>query len=371
MRATFHLGKIAGVDVGIHYSMFAMVALVSWSLADGFLPQRYPGWSTQAYWGTGVLSALLLFTSVLVHELAHSVVARLRNFPVEGITLFILGGVTNMTADARRPMDELAISIVGPLTSLAVAAAFWTALLTSSANDSPARFVVWYLAFINLVVAVFNMLPAFPLDGGRVLRSIVWAVTGSVEKATRVATRGGQIAGLVLIGVGVLEILTGYFLGVMTAIVGWFLFSAATSSRRDTSVQADFAGARVRDVMDTGPASITADVTLAEAVFGHFLRFGAASLPVLDEGRVVGIITLADVRGVPRERWDYMTVRDKMTRAPLWSVGPDDDVLYAMTLLGEHSVHQVPVVDGGRLVGMLSRAHVVRYIHARRQQTVE
>ena len=370
MRATIRLGKIAGIDVGIHYSMFAMVALVSWSLADGFLPDRYPGWSTQAYWGTGVLSGLLLFTSVLVHELAHSVVARMRDLPVEGITLFILGGVTNMTADARRPMDEFAISIVGPLTSFAIAAAFWTALLTSSANDSPARFVLWYLAFINLIVAVFNMLPAFPLDGGRVLRSIVWAVTGSVEKATRVATRGGQIAGLVLIGVGVLEVLTGYFLGVMTAIVGWFLFSAATSSRRDTSMQADFAGATVRDVMDTSPASIEPTITLSEAVFGHFLRSGAGSLPVLDEDRVVGIIALADIRDVPRERRGYVTVGDQMTRAPLWSVDPDHDLLHAMTLLGEHSVHQVPVLDGGRLVGMLSRAHIIRHIHARRQQGV-
>ena len=167
MKASIRLGKIAGVDIGIHYSWFAVLVLVSWSLAEGFLPNRYPGWSTGVYWATGFFAALLLFVSVLVHELAHSLVARARGVPVEGITLFLLGGVSNLRADARRAVDEFVISVVGPLTSFVLAGIFWAGAVALRHSETPAAAVVWYLALINLILALFNLLPAFPLDGGR------------------------------------------------------------------------------------------------------------------------------------------------------------------------------------------------------------
>ena len=213
MKSSIRLGKIAGVDVGIHYSWFAVLALVSWSLSRGLLPEHFPGWSGHAYWATGVLAALALFASVLVHELAHSLVAKARGFPVEGITLFLLGGVSNLKAESRHPRDELVISAVGPLTSLGLAAFFGLALALLRDSDastassvwfltmvdlanSPLAAVVWYVALVNLLLAGFNLLPAFPLDGGRVLRSVVWGFTGSLSRATGVAARGGQIVAI-------------------------------------------------------------------------------------------------------------------------------------------------------------------------------
>lgn len=253
LRASISLGKIAGVDVGIHYSMFALLGLVSWSLAVGFLPDHFRGWQTGVYWATGAVSALLLFASVLVHELAHSLLAVARGFPVHGITLFVLGGVSNLRAESRRPGDEFAISLIGPVTSLTLSAAFGLAMLGFLSgprtgvelwfitlvhlDNSAGAAIVWYLALINLLLAVFNLLPAFPLDGGRLLRSALWALSGSFSIATRVATRGGQITGLGMMGLGVLVVLQANFLGgLWFSLIGWFLLSAATGSRRDLEV---------------------------------------------------------------------------------------------------------------------------------------
>ena len=365
MKASITLGKIAGIEIGLHYSWFAILALVTWSLATGFLPDRYPGWAPGTYWATGLVAPLLLFGSVLLHELAHSLVAQARGIPVHGITLFLLGGVSNLQADARRPRDEFAIAIVGPLASLGIAAVLWTVLLVSTDTRTPVMAVVWYLAFLNFILAVFNLLPAFPLDGGRVLRSIVWAITGNLSKATSIAALGGQAVGFILMGVGVLDILYGGFSGVLYVILGWFLLSAATISKRETVANAGYEGVRVRDVMETAPVTIGPDIPLSEAVFDYFLRHGTGAMPVCSGDTLLGIITLSDVKGVPRDVWSGVSVRDEMTPLPLWHVGPEDVLLRAMTLLGEHSINQVPVMSGDRLVGLLRRAHIIRFMHSR------
>ena len=385
MKASIHLGKIAGVDVGIHYSWFAVLALVTWSLSDGFLPQHFRGWAAAVYWGTGIAAALLLFASVLFHELAHSLVAKARGFPVRGITLFLLGGVSNLTAESRRARDEFVISAVGPLSSLALAAAFGIAtyafqdgrardaadlwlLTTVSVSNTPLAAVVWYLALVNLLLAAFNLLPAFPLDGGRVLRSVIWATTGSLSRATSIAARGGQVVGILLMGLGALQAFQGNFLGgLWYAFVGWFLHGAATSSRRAVTAEAEFEGIRVIDVMDRQPATIGPEASIPEAVYEHFMRPGVRSLAVCEGASLVGIITLADIKGVPREWWPRLTVRDRMTPMPLRQVEPGDRLFHAFDLLGQHSIHQAPVLEGDRLVGMLSRAHIIRYLHARKE----
>ena len=384
MRPSLRLGKIAGVEIGVHYSWFAVLALVSWSLADGLLPEYFPGWAVGTYWVTGILAAFMLFGSVLVHELAHSLVAQARGFTVEGITLFFLGGASNVKADAKQARDEFFIAIVGPLTSLVLSGIFGIGLLvfmTSDVRDAasvwylamfdlgntPAAAVVWYLAFINLLLAAFNLLPAFPLDGGRVLRSIIWATTGSHSKATRVAAFGGQAFGIALMGLGAFQFLVGNFLGgLWFALIGWFLHSSASSGRRGVVLESAVNGASVRDVLDANPITIDPDVPLSDAVYDYFLQRGARALPVCEGDILVGIITLTDVRSVPQDRWDIVMVKDEMTPAPLWQVSPDDDLLHAMALLGEHSIHQAPVLEGDRLVGLLSRAHIIKYFHRRR-----
>ena len=214
------------------------MALVSWSLADGFLPDRYPGWAAVTYWATAVSAALLMFASLLVHELAHSLVARARGLSVEGITLFLLGAVSNLRTEPGRAKDEFLVSIVGPLASLALAAGFGLGALAFGAGGRPADATLWYLALGNLLLAGFNLLPAYPLDGGRMLRSVVWAVTGSVSTATRLATRGSQTIGVAMIALGVFAVFAGYILGgLWLAFVGWFLLTAATGGQRETELK--------------------------------------------------------------------------------------------------------------------------------------
>ena len=240
MKSTIRLGKVFGVPIGLHYSWFLVLAFFSWSLGNSFLPSRYPGWADTTYWTTGFVTALLLFVSVLLHELAHSLVARARGFPVEGITLFLLGGVTQLGAEARRARDEFVIAVVGPLTSLLIFAVLLGVDQAIQARATPTAAVVFWLWRINLVLALFNLLPAFPMDGGRLLHSVVWGATGSMARATRVASRGGQFVGLLLIALGLFEGLRGSWpAGTWFALIGLFIFSMASRSRRDIGAADD------------------------------------------------------------------------------------------------------------------------------------
>ncbi len=369
MKASVRLGKIAGVEIGLHYSWFLVFVLVSWSLAVSFLPDRYPGWSAPTYWATGAVSALLLFVSVLTHEMSHSLVARARGFPVSGITLFILGGVSNLKADARKASDEFAIAIVGPLTSFALAGLLWLVSLALGDGNSPIHATLFYLVLMNALLGAFNMLPAFPLDGGRVLRSIIWAVTGSHLRATRIATFGGQVVGVGMMALGVVQVVwTGNFVGgVWLAFLGWFLQSAAGRSQAETAVESSVSGVRVRDVMDGDPPTIDPGSTIREAVFGRLLRHGARALPVCDGEMVVGLLSLTDVKRLSQDLWSARIVRSEMTAMPLITVGPDHDLAQAMDLLAQNSVHQLPVIEDGRLVGLLSRSHVIQYLYSMKE----
>ena len=380
MRSTIRLGKIAGVDIGIHYSWFVVLVLVTWTLAELWFPYEYPGWTGPTYWATGLVASLLLFVSVLVHELAHSVVAKARGLRVEGITLFILGGVANLKGEARDARDEFAISAVGPLASVLLSGLFWLVHQVIPGENTPVAAVVVWLSSVNIWVAIFNMLPGFPLDGGRVLLAVVWGVTGSRSRATRVATLGGQIVGLLLITLGVTMALVGVppvfarnpVSGVWIGVIGWFLHNVASRSRADLAVQTGMQGILVRDVMRREPDTVTPDATVYGAVFEYFLhREGLGTLPVCEGDRLVGILTLSDVKKVPRERWEATTVREAMTPMPLKSVRPDDELSRVLELLGEHSINQAPVVESGQLVGLLTRADIIRLLHSHRELGVE
>ncbi len=235
MQGTFKVGDIAGIEIRLHYTWLLALLLIAWSLASGYFPMA--GESRVADWVLGIVAAFLLFVSVLLHELGHSLVATRRGIRVDSITLFIFGGVSNITREPTTARDEFLIAVVGPLTSLALAGLFWTlGLLFPSA--SPATAVVGYLASANLLLGLFNIVPGFPLDGGRVLRSIVWAVTGDMVRATRIATYVGQAVAFVLIGWGVLRVVAGDFAGgVWIGFVGWFLNSGAEASRQYVTLQ--------------------------------------------------------------------------------------------------------------------------------------
>ena len=373
MKSTFRVWKIAGIEVGVHYSWFAVLALFSWVLSDQVLPSdpEYAGWSTTRYWATGIIVTLLLFVMVLMHELAHSLVARARGFHVEGITLFILGGVSTLRAEVRGPKDEFVISAVGPMTSLVLAGLFWLGLQAIPDRTTSVAAVVWYMWVVNLALAIFNLLPAFPLDGGQVLRSAVWGVTGSLTKATRVASGGGRIMAVLLIAVGVFAIFRGTpWFGVWMGVIGWFLYSAATSSLRDLELQSSLRSILVMDVMVRKPETIYPEVTIGDVVFEHFLQNGNRALPVTEGDTLIGIFTLTDAKKVPQYRWSDVRVKDAMTPAPLWSLRPDDQLSHALELLAEHSLNQAPVVEEGRMMGLLTRAGIIEHLHSRQELRV-
>ena len=367
MKASFKLTRIAGIDIGVHYTWLFAFALITWSLASGLFPDSYPRWSTFTYWGTGILSSLLLFLSVLLHELAHSLLALARGIPVHGITLFIFGGVSNFGAEAPRARDEFTIAFVGPLTSLVLAGVFWTLFEVFGNGDGPLAAILWYLALVNALLGIFNLLPGFPLDGGRVLRSVIWGATGRFAGATRIATGVGQAFGLGIIALGVFQILQGNVIGgLWFAFIGWFLMRAAESSRREMEQQEQFQGVRVGQVMDSSPDTVSPETSVEEFVSRWFLQRGRRAAPVCNNDSLKGIITLTDVRGLPRHQWSSTAVADVMTRQPIYSVGPDDDINRAMRLLAEHDLNQVLVLREGHLVGLLTRADLIRYLQMRR-----
>ena len=367
MPSSIAIGRILGIRVDIHFSLFLIVAFLSWSLATGFLPDRYPNWSTATYWSTGFVCALSLFVSVLLHEFAHSLVAIRRGYKVEGITLFLLGGVSNIASESRRALDDFVISVVGPLTSLAIAVVIGVVVLVSG-GSSPAYAALEYVAIINLLLGLFNLLPAFPLDGGRVLRAAIWAVTGSFRRASGISTRSGQVVGLLLVGFGVFQVIQGHALqGIWAVLVGWFLNRAASASRSLDEVESVLDGVTVGDVMDVAPPTVGPEVTVYEAVFDHLVRGAARALMVCEGERVVGILSITDVKKIPPAYWGERSVRDVMTPAPLKSLTPKDGLDEALSLLGENGIHQAPVVVGDRLVGLLNRAHLIQHIHGMRE----
>lgn len=363
MKASLRIGRIAGIEIGIHYTWLLAVIFISWSLAVGFFPAYFPGWSTTAYWATAILAACLLFASVLVHELAHSLVALGRGLPAHGITLFIFGGVSTISAEAKRPRDEFVIAIVGPITSLVLAGIFWGLLQIAGGGNAPVSAILSYLALINVSLAGFNLLPGFPLDGGRVLRSILWGRTGSLERATRIASFTGQVFGWLLIGYGVFQVLHGNFLsGLWIAFIGWFLNSAADASRQEVMLQRLVGDVPVAQIMEPNPDTVAPDTSVKEVVEEHLLRRGRRALPVGQGDRLLGIVTLTDIKRLPQQEWPKTPVSQIMTSSPLYSVGPEDNVNTAMGVLAEQDVNQVLVLQDGRLLGLLSRSNIIRYL---------
>jgi Zn-dependent protease/CBS domain-containing protein len=379
MKGSLRLGRIAGIEIGIHYTWLLAFALIAWSLAAGFFPGAAPGQTLGAYWIAGVISALLLFVSVLLHELAHSLVAQARGIPVRSITLFIFGGVSNLEEEAERPAVEFAMAIVGPLTSLVLALIFWIIFQAMQPAVSLASFFriggwlpqenivaasLFYLALINALLAAFNILPGFPLDGGRVLRSILWGASGNLVRATNIAATVGRLFGWGFIGWGVFQVLfAGDWLGgLWIAFIGWFLSNAADASRQEATLKEHLTGARVKDVMYVSQESISPKTTVADVVYGIFQQRFRRAVPVCQDNRPVGIVTITDLKGLPQEKWAETPVEQIMTREPLYSVTPEDDLNAAMKLITQHDLNQVLVLSQGQCAGLLSRADIIRYL---------
>ncbi|HEX2036998.1 MAG TPA: site-2 protease family protein, partial [Chloroflexota bacterium] len=364
-RHALKLGRIAGIEVGVHYTWLVIGVLVAWSLAQGALPASYPGWGAAVYWTAGILAALALFASVLIHELAHSLVAGRLGVRVESITLFVFGGVSTIRDEPRRPRDEFLIAVVGPLASLTLAALLW---VLRGAVPLPApgsvqadllipRAVLDYLVTLNAVVGVFNLLPGFPLDGGRVLRSILWGSTHSLRRATDIASYVGQAVGFGLVFAGLGLLLSGDVLdGLWTAFIGWFLNGAAEATRRDQALEQDLSGIPVARLMDIAPPTAPPSMSVRDFVLSHALWHGRRSLLVVADGRLLvvadgrllGIVTLADAKHVPQSQWATTPLAQIMTPTPLRTAAPDSPLNVALQTMVREALNQLPVVDGDR-----------------------
>jgi Zn-dependent protease/predicted transcriptional regulator len=387
MNGTSHavrIGRIFGIDIGFDYSWLFIVFLLTWSLASTFA-HLHPDWSGVLCLGIALLAALLFFLSVVLHELAHSLVARAFGVPVRNITLFLFGGVSNIEREPPSPKAEFLTAIVGPLTSIAIgivllligtAAVHVPYEATTSASVlsrlGPGETLVLWLGPINLLVGIFNLIPGFPLDGGRVLRSILWAITGSLHDATRWASAVGQAIGWLFVFLGVAMAFGAYVpffgrglvSGLWLAFIGWFLSSAASQTWRRQLVHEILEGVTVSRLMRPVHDVVPETTDVAGFVDRWLMKSEQAAFVVYDAaGRVSGIVTMADVRGVRRDAWPDMRIAEIMTpRDRLVVASPSEDATEALEKLMRADVGQLPVLDGERLVGMLLRNDVARWI---------
>ena len=371
MRSNIKLGTIHGIEIGLHYSWFIMAALIAFSLGEHFR-QVNRNWSPAEVWIAALFTAVLFFVTLLLHELAHSLVAQARGLKVKAITLFALGGVSQIEEDAADAKTEFWVAIAGPIASLiigfgcvAIAAALgWRP--SAEPRTGPTAVLVW-LGYINVGLGLFNLIPGFPLDGGRVFRAIVWAITKNADRSTRIAARVGQVVAFLFILAGLWSFFGGAGLnGLWTAFIGWFLMDAATSSYSQVDVAAAFRGMRVSDVMSRDCAMVNRGMSLQEFVDTYVLKTGQRCFAVEDHGRFVGLITLRDVGAVPREHWESTTVREAMRPIEaLQVITPETQVLDALKLMAGNDINQLPVVADGTLQGVVSRSHLMQLLQAR------
>jgi len=362
-RHGISIGRIFGISIDLDYSWFLIVGLLTWMLAASYFPAEFTGWTTGEYWLIGFVTAVLLFASVLVHELSHSVVAQSFGIPVPRITLFLFGGVSQIATEAPTPAIEFWIAIVGPLTSLVLAAFFWE-IEPLLASVQPAFALAKYLALINLVLAIFNLIPGYPLDGGRVLRAILWRTTHNHHRATIAAGLTGRFFGFLLIFWGIWQALTGNLGGgIWTALIGWFLESAAASQLQQEGLKSLLDGHRVADAMQRNPPQIPESASVQELVQQSMLPAGSRFAFVTHNGAPEGMITLADVRATPRDAWPYTKAAQIMIPLQKMITTPPDAVLWsALEKMGRDGVSQLVVVDGNRIVGALSREDILHYL---------
>lgn len=367
-RQAISLGRILGIPIGLDYSWFLIFVLLTWTLAASYYPAEFRNWSTAQYWIVGAVTAIMLFVSVLLHELGHSVIAMRYKIPVRSITLFIFGGVAEIGAEPPSAAAEFWIAIAGPVVSFALAI-FFGSLQPIFVAVAPLLALAKYLAYINGTLALFNLIPGFPLDGGRVFRAIVWGVTHSLRRATLVAANVGRAVAFLFIIVGVWQVLTGNLgNGLWIAFIGWFLESAASAQVQQQMVHDLLADHRVSEVMSRGYATIPADATLQHLVDDHILGAGRRCFVVTRSDEAIGLLTLHNVKEVPRAEWATTTVAQTMIpMAQVKRVEPEAELWAALEEMDRDGVNQLPVMADGHCTGMLSREDLVSFMRTRRE----
>jgi Zn-dependent protease/CBS domain-containing protein len=366
VRDSFTIGRIAGISVGVNWSWLIVFALIAWTLAVSIFPSTNPGLGDGAYVAMAIIAALLFFTSLLLHEYGHALQARRDGMEIEGITLWLFGGVAKFRGMFPSAGAEFRIAIAGPLVSLVLGLLF---LGVPMLLGLPATVdgVLFWLGSINIALLVFNLLPALPLDGGRILRSILWYARGEFASATRLAAGIGRGFGYLFVAAGVaLLVFASPVTGIWLAFIGWFLLQAAGAEDRFVAAREALGGLRVRDVMARDPVTAPAEITLGQFMDGVAWSRPYTTYPVTENGEVVGLLQFRRVAEVPRAEWDRRTVRDCMIpRDEVPVVEQDDELVLAAGEVAEHEVNRALVLDAGRLVGLLSVTDVARALQMR------
>jgi len=360
VRSQINLGSVFGIKIGLHYSWFIIAFLIVFSLSAQFHASN-PEWGDGLILTLAVLTAILFFISLLLHELAHSVVAKSRGLPVREITLFALGGVSQIEKEPTTAKMEFWMAFVGPLTSAVIGLVCLALSRLAGEASSPANAMVTWLGYINLALAGFNLIPGYPLDGGRILRALIWWKTGDVERSTRMASRAGQVVGLIFIGFGILQFFGGAGIGgLWIAFIGWFLLQAAGESYLQMSLKRAIEGVTVGNVMTLDCPTVDGNLNLQHFVEEQLLPTGRRCFVVLENGAVAGLVTLHEVKHVPRARWPFTTLHDIMLPLEqMHTVTPETPLLNALEVMSRHDLNQLPVVSDGHLAGVLSRAHLL------------
>ncbi len=366
MQGSIHVGSIAGMRIEINYGWLIILVLATISLAAGWFPAAIPGLDPGVYYILGFSAAILLFVSVLAHELAHILVAHACGLPVRSVTLFIFGGVSDLENEPHSAGTEFLVAAIGPVISLIIGTASWLlAFLMSGYSALPAA-ILTYIGLANVLLGLLNLMPGFPLDGGRVLRSIIWRVTGDLRRSTHWTARLGQIIALLVIFWGIVEVLRGnLFSGVWLGFIGWSVLTAARSADSSLALGKLLRNARVADAMRPVTLSASPSMSLRELV-EVLLPPGVRTAPVVQREQVIGLITLADVERIPRSHWDDMPVGNVMIPlARLRAIAPEESLNAVLPLVsGRGDMNQLPVAQYGRVVGIISREAIMSYAEA-------
>ncbi len=359
-RSAIPLGRILGIPIGLDYSWFLIFALLTWSLATSYFPAEFKDWPPTQYWIVGAMTVILMFGCVLLHELGHSAVALRYKIPVRSITLLVFGGVAQIGAEPPSAVAEFWIAIAGPITSFALAILF-SLLQPLVGAFGPLLAMARYLAYINGALALFNLIPGFPLDGGRVFRAVVWGITHSLHRATLIAANLGRFIAYGFIIAGVWQMFSGNFgNGLWIAFIGWFLESAASSQIRQQTIHDLLAGHHVADAMRRDYITVGPDATLEQLVTDHTLGSGRRTLVVKQNDNVVGLLTLQNVKAIPPSDWPTMRADQVMIPvAQMKRIRPDAELMDALGQMDRDGVNQLPVMAGDELQGVLGRDDVI------------
>lgn len=371
MQPLIRVGRIAGIEIGVHYTWLLIAVLITGSFI-GYLSDIHRLWPARTIWSAAIVISALFFLSVMLHEMAHALVARAYGMHVRTITLFALGGVTRIEKQAANPAAEFWMGLAGPLMSAVLGMlcgwlASWWARGSNIVSIPPLATVLLSLSSLNLMLAMFNLIPGFPLDGGRILRAILWWIGGDEIRATRIASRVGQGVALLMFGLGLWEFLSAASLsGIWLGLLGWFLLDAATASYVQAEVLISLSNIRVGDLMSHECLSVPAAVSVQRFAMEYVLQTGRRCYAVEDRGEIVGMITPADLAKVERIRWSHTPViQVAHLLHEVRSVSPDTPVVEALQTMGREDLNQLPVITAGRMEGMLSRSHILRALETR------